>query len=94
MTVIVSLMRPLSRGLVTLRSDNALDPPRINLNFLSDQLDVVALREGVRFIDEVILTGSGIKDVVLGDYPIPIPRDSDEGMHGFIRGRVSTGYRK
>lgn len=94
LTVIVSLLRPLSRGVVSLRSDSALNPPRINLNFLSDQLDVVALREGVCFIDEVILRGSGIKDVVLDEYPIPIPRDSDEGMHGFIRGRVSTGYRE
>ncbi|GAD91479.1 glucose-methanol-choline (gmc) oxidoreductase [Paecilomyces variotii No. 5] len=92
MTVIVSLLRPLSRGRVSLCSCDAKDKPHINLNFLSDDLEAVALREGVRFIDEVISKGDGMKSIVLGEYPEPVPRESDEMMQDFILRRVSTGF--
>ncbi|KAK6612428.1 glucose-methanol-choline oxidoreductase (SMG1) [Botrytis cinerea] len=47
LTVIVDLLRPLSRnGYVKLNSTNPFEQPMINLNFFSNDLDLVALREG------------------------------------------------
>lgn len=93
MTVVVDLLRPLSRGKVTLRSANFEDQPYINLNFLEHPVDVVGLREGVRFIDDVLLRGDGMTDVITGEYPEQLPRHSDDLMHRKLLERVSTGYR-
>jgi choline dehydrogenase len=41
------LVRPRSRGSVSLRSTNPLDPPVIHANMLSDPHDLAALREGM-----------------------------------------------
>ncbi len=70
MTVIVDLLRPVSKtGTVTLASADPLDDPKVNLNFLESDLDIIALREGVRWVDDVLMTGDGMKDVIKGDYP-------------------------
>ena len=72
LTVIVDLMRPLSKnGYVKLTSANPLDQPIINLNFFSNDLDIIALREGVKFVDDIIMNGEGMKDLVGDDYPWP-----------------------
>lgn len=81
-------------GVVKLRSANPLDDPYINLNFFSNQLDVVALRKGIRFVDDILQTGEGMKDIVGEDYPWPMPRDSDEAMNKLILERSQTGLRK
>lgn len=91
-TIVVSLLRPLSRGSLTLRSANALDYPEIKMNYLANPLDVVALREGVRFVDEILLRGDGMKDLIIGEYPREVPRDSDEEMEQWVHERVSSGY--
>ncbi|OAP56363.1 hypothetical protein AYL99_09542 [Fonsecaea erecta] len=94
LTVIVSLLRPRSRGTVSLRSSKATDKPLIDLNFLAEQVDVVGLREGTRFVDEILQKGDGMREVILGEYPKKMPRDSDEEMGTYIHQRVSTGYRQ
>ncbi|KAF2662198.1 GMC oxidoreductase [Lophiostoma macrostomum CBS 122681] len=93
MTVIVDLLRPLSRnGYVKLNSTDPLEQPFINLNFFSNDLDLVALREGVRMIDDILTTGEGFKDIVEEDYPWPMPRHSDEAMKKTILERSQTGF--
>jgi len=95
MTVIVDLLRPLSQnGVVTLNSADPLDQPNININFFSNALDLIALREGVRFVDDILMTGDGMKDLVEGDYPWEMPRSSDEAMIKTILERSQTGFRK
>jgi choline dehydrogenase len=94
-TVIVDLLRPLSRnGEVKLNSANPLDQPNINLNFFSDDLDVIALRQGVRFVDDVLMNGDGFKDIIGEDYPWPMPRASDAAMNKLILERSQTGFRQ
>lgn len=45
LTVIVDLLHPLSRsGVVTLRSADPVQDPSIHLDFLEDELDIIALR--------------------------------------------------
>lgn len=94
-TVIVDLLRPLSRGgVVKLMSADPLEQPYVNLNFFSHDLDIVALRQGVRWIDDVLMTGDGMKDIIGKDYPWPMPRSSDEAMKRQILERSQTGFRK
>jgi choline dehydrogenase len=94
-TVIVDLLRPLSKnGTVTLNSTDARAPPNVNINFLSDSLDIIALREGVRWIDDILRTGDGMKDILEEDYPWPMPRTSDEAMNKMILERMQTGFRE
>lgn len=49
-TVTVSLVRPVSRGDVRLRSASSIDSPVIRGNYLQQQADVDALVEGVRLV--------------------------------------------
>lgn len=93
LTVIVDLMRPLSRnGEVKLNSADPLEQPNINLNFFSHDLDLIALREGVRFIDDIVMNGEGLKEIIAEDYPWPMPRNSDEAMIRQILERSQTGF--
>ncbi len=93
-TVIVDLLRPLSQnGTVTLNSTDPLEQPNINLNFFSNDLDLIAMREGVRFVDDIIMNGEGMKDIIESDFPWPMPRSSDEGMIKTILERSQTGFR-
>jgi hypothetical protein len=95
LTVIVDLLRPLSRdGYVRLRSNDPLEQPEINRRFFSNDLDLVALREGVRWIDDILRTGDGMKEIIGEDYPWPMPRNSDEAMRQMILERSQTGFRK
>jgi choline dehydrogenase len=94
-TVIVDLVRPLSKnGEVKLNSANHLEQPNINLNYFSHDLDLIALREGVRMVDDIIMNGDGMKDIIGDDYPWPMPRHSDEAMIKMILERSQTGFRK
>ena len=86
-------MRPLSPPReVRLQSASYLDQPSINLNFFGDEIDLVAMREGVRFIDDIIMNGEAMKDLVEADYPWPMPRASDEAMNRSILERSQTGF--
>jgi choline dehydrogenase len=93
MTVIVDLLRPISeKGELKLQSADPTKQPYINLNFLNNDLDILALREGVRYIDDILMTGEGMKDLIEGDYPFPMPRSSDEAMKRQILERSQTGF--
>jgi choline dehydrogenase len=53
-TVHVSLLRPESRGAVTLRSPNPTDKPDVTFNFLDAQEDLVRLLSGVRLARRIL----------------------------------------
>ena len=94
-TVIVDLLRPLSKnGEVKLNSADPLEQPNVNLNFFSNDLDIIALRQGVRFNDDILKDGDGMKDIIGEDYPWPMPREDDEAMNKLILERSQTGFRK
>lgn len=95
LTVIVDLLRPVSKpGEVKLLSADPPEHPYINLNFFADDLDLVALREGVRFVDNILMNGDGMKEIIGEDYPWPMPRRSDEAMNMMILERSQTGFRE
>lgn len=92
-TVMVDLVRPTyDGGNVTLNSTDPHQQPDIKLNFLSNELDVIGLREGVRFAYDILTKGDGFKDIVLGQYPWDMPLDNDELMAAAVQDRVQTSY--
>lgn len=93
-TIIVDLLRPLSKGEVKLNSGNPLQQPNINLNFFGNDLDILAMREGVKWTYDVLTNGEGMKDVVTGDYPWEMPINSDAAMDKVVLERSQTGFRK
>ncbi|CAN8104561.1 unnamed protein product [Discula destructiva] len=93
LTVIVDLLRPLSKkGTVTLKSTDPLEQPSVDLAFFENRMDLVALRQGVRFVDDVLMKGDGMKDIIGEDYPWSMPRNSDEAMETMILERSQTGF--
>ncbi|KAK4445143.1 putative GMC oxidoreductase [Podospora aff. communis PSN243] len=93
LTVIVDLLRPQSKsGTVELNSTDPLEQPKININFFADELDIIAMREGVRWVDDLLMTGEGMKDIIREDYPWAMPRNSDEAMDKMILERSQTGF--
>lgn len=94
MTVIVDLLRPLSEGEVTLNNADPLVQPNINLNFFGNDLDILAMTEGVRWTYDVLTTGAGFKDLVVAEYPWKMPLHSNEEMKRAVLDRSQTGFRK
>ena len=90
----MDLLRSLSKGEVKLNSANPLQQANINLNFFGEALDILAMREGVRWTYEVLTIGEGMKDIVTGDYPWEMPIHSDEAMNKVVLERSQTGFRK
>lgn len=92
-TVMVDLVRPTYEGgEVTVNSTDPLVQPHINLNYLSSDLDIIALREGIRFSYDILTKGDGFKDIVVDQYPWDMPLNSDELMKTSIQDRVQTSF--
>ncbi|KAK5288298.1 hypothetical protein LTR43_007980 [Exophiala xenobiotica] len=92
-TVVVDLVRPVSEpGEVTLSSADPLKQPNINLNFFANDLDIIAMREGIRFTYDVLKKGDGFKDIILGEYPWEMPLDSEIEMKRAVLDRCQTAF--
>ncbi|KAJ5154611.1 uncharacterized protein N7500_010050 [Penicillium coprophilum] len=92
-TVMVDLVRPVSEGgEVTLNSADPLQQPNINLNYFNNDLDIIAIREGIRFSYDVLKHGKGFKDIVLGEYPWEMPLHDDELMKRAVLDRSQTSF--
>ncbi|CEJ92593.1 Putative Choline dehydrogenase [[Torrubiella] hemipterigena] len=93
MTVMVDLVRPVSEGgTVTLNSADPLQQANINLNYFNDDLDIIAVREGIRFSYDVLMNGPGFKDIVEAEYPWDMPLDDDEAMKRTVLDRCQTSF--
>ncbi|OBT42982.1 hypothetical protein VE00_07152 [Pseudogymnoascus sp. WSF 3629] len=92
-TVVVDLVRPISEpGEVKLNSADPFEQPNINLNFFANDLDIIAMREGIRFTYDVLTKGDGFKDLVEDEYPWQMPLHSDEEMHRAVLDRCQTAF--
>ncbi|KAI1169913.1 hypothetical protein F4777DRAFT_158953 [Nemania sp. FL0916] len=92
-SVVVDLVQPVSPpGEVTLQSADPLVQPAINLNFFADELDIVGMRQGVRFTYDVLTKGEGFKDIVVGEYPWDMPLDDDAAMRHAVLDRCQTAF--
>lgn len=62
-----------------------MQQPYINLRYFSNELDLVALREGVRFVHDILMNGNGFKDIIgRPEYHFLMQRRSNEAMHRAI----------
>ncbi|KAJ4327042.1 hypothetical protein N0V84_002542 [Fusarium piperis] len=68
-SIIAELFAPKSRGTVTLRNSEATAIPVVDCNYLSDPLDLEVLAEACAFGNEIVMEGSGTKDIVKGAWP-------------------------
>lgn len=93
MTVMVDLVRPVSEGgEVTLNSADPLQQANINLNYFNNDLDIIAIREGIRYAYDVLKNGAGFKDIVQSEYPWDMPLDDDEAMKRTVLDRSQTSF--
>lgn len=93
MTVMVDLVRPVSDpGEVTLNSADPLQQPNINLNYFNNDLDIIALREGIRYTYDVLKNGSGFKDIIEDEYPWEMPLHDDNLMKMAVLDRSQTSF--
>lgn len=93
MTVMVDLVRPVSDGgEVTLNSADPLQQANINLNYFNNDLDIIAMREGIRYAYDVLKHGDGFKDIVEDEYPWDMPLHDDEAMKRTVLDRSQTSF--
>lgn len=92
-SVVVDLVRPVSEGgEVKLNSNDPLVQPDINLNFFADELDIIAMREGIRFSYDLLTKGDGFKDIFIAEYPWDMPLDDDKEMRRAVLDRCQTAF--
>jgi choline dehydrogenase len=78
---VVDLVRPIfDPGEVTLINSEPLTQPAIDFNFFSNDLDIITMREGMRFAYDLLTKADGLRELVILEYPWEMPLDSDAKM--------------
>ena len=87
----VGLMRPHSRGSITLRDNNASTAPRILVNYMNDPRDRVLLRKGIRLVRELVAQPAF--DELCGEEIYPgISAQSDKELDGCLEKKLTTQW--
>lgn len=84
------VLRPESRGSVTLASGDAAAPPAIDPGFLTDERDMATLRAGVRMMHR-IAAAPPLADYAGADRH-PVDLADDAALDALIRARADTVY--
>jgi len=90
-TARATLLRPDSRGSVSLRSRDPRDPPRIHFNFLAHDSDLRTLRAGIRLLRE-IAGQTPLQDYVAQETLPGASRSSDAELDAHIRATSATAH--
>jgi choline dehydrogenase len=90
-SIIPGIIRPQSRGTLTLASNDPADPPILDPNYLREEADLHCLARGIEMAREIgmaaPLDGWRLREVVPG------PEAGDmESLHRFVRHAVCTWY--
>ena len=89
-TILPTLLRPKSRGFVSLRSNNPTDAPLVQPNFLKEKEDLDILVKGVKLAME-IFKQSAFKKYIKTQAP-PINIESEAAIIQHIKKTVETVY--
>jgi choline dehydrogenase len=89
-TLIANLVRPRSRGSVSIRSANPADPPIVNPNWLSHPDDVKELREGLKFLGVVANSEPFSRKLV--SEKVPLQNASDAELDEYCRQNTATNW--
>lgn len=84
------VLRPESRGSVTLTSGDAAEAPRIDPGFLTDDRDIATLRAGVRMMHRIV--GAPPLSDYGGVDRHPVDLADDAALDALIRSRADTVY--
>ena len=82
--------RPKSRGFVEIRSNNYLEKPKIQFNYLEDEEDLQQMRDSVKIANKIFKQDSMKK--YLGDQLRPGYNTTDEELDNIIRETADTAY--
>ena len=82
--------RPKSRGFVKIRSDNYLDSPKIQFNYLEDEGDLQQMRDSVKIANKIFKQDSMKK--YLGDQLRPGYETNEKELDAIIRETADTAY--
>lgn len=91
-SLLATLLQPKSRGTVRLGSSNPHDRPKVDLNLLSDSVDLELARKAVRL---ALNLGDAIKAQgfpLLRGVSVPKSDQSSDDMDSFVRHRARTTY--
>ena len=86
-----SLLHPVSRGEVTLRSSDPTDSPRILFNFLKEEEDRRAMREGVRIVREMYSQGP-LGDMISAEIKPGPHVKSDRELDDYMRSSMDLDH--
>ena len=82
--------RPKSRGFVEIKSNNYLDSPKIQFNYLENEEDLQQMRDSVKIANKIFKQDSMKK--YLGDQLRPGYNTTDEELDNIIRETADTAY--
>ena len=82
--------RPKSRGFVKIKSDNYLDNPKIQFNYLEDEEDLQQMRDSVKIANKIFKQDSMKK--YLGDQLRPGYETTEKELDAIIRETADTAY--
>ncbi len=87
----ISLLRPGSRGRLSLKSADPAAAPRLQGNFLSDPYDLEVLRRGVRISRKLVHAPA--LAAYIGDEVMPGPAvEREDDLEAFIRDNLGTTF--
>lgn len=89
-SILPSLIRPKSKGFLSLHSENPMDMPLIQPNFLSEEEDVQVLLKGLKMAYQVFSTKAFAPLVKKINFPEKI--DNDNELKSHIRKTLQTIY--
>jgi choline dehydrogenase-like flavoprotein len=73
-----------SRGTVQLLSKDPFQNPLVDHNYLDNDLDLLVLAEGCRLANEIVMQGSGTKNVVKGSWPPDLSHHTNSSREDWI----------
>jgi choline dehydrogenase len=89
-TIAVGLVRPASRGTLTLRSADPADPPVIDPRYLAEEADVAAMARGVEIVRDLV--SASAFDAWRGPEALPgADVQGDAALRDFVR-RAAGSY--
>src|SRR5262249_3113759 len=87
-----TLIRPNSRGRITLRSSNPLDAPQIRVNYFADPRDIQAVIEGLRLARSIGEANAFTRYCKRELCPGPEVKNDEKSLTGFIQKYAETLY--
>jgi len=86
-----SLLRPLSSGHIELASSNPKDYPKIFANYIDHEMDMIVMREGMKWIRRVFAT-QPLADYVVEEFSPSADVQTDDEWDAYIRATANTVY--